>query len=68
MRLYADSTNDLSGASAGGFVALSVTNTGTPGEFMIRFENTSDTTVYPGVLTPLVWTLHAIRVTVTPDG
>jgi hypothetical protein len=56
VRLYDDSANDLAGSMAGGFVAVTVTNT-TGTTFQVDITNTSDTTVYPGLLTPVAYGL-----------
>ncbi|MEX1361999.1 MAG: spondin domain-containing protein [Nannocystaceae bacterium] len=56
VRRYVDVTNDLAGDDAGGFVSVAVSEGG--GDYTITITNTSDTTVYPGVLTPVLWALH----------
>ncbi|MCB9716220.1 MAG: spondin domain-containing protein [Myxococcales bacterium] len=56
VRRYVDVTNDLSGDSAGGFLTVVVNFAG--GDYTIELINTSDTTVYPGILTPVLWALH----------
>lgn len=58
VRLYRDATNDLAGPNAGGFGEIIVTNTDTSGLFDVTLMNTSDTIVYPGVLTPVAWAIH----------
>ena len=57
VRLYADPTNDLAGPAAGGFVDVSITRQ-SGNTFEVTVTNTSGSTVYPGVITPVVWTLH----------
>ncbi|MEM7133660.1 MAG: spondin domain-containing protein [Chloroflexota bacterium] len=59
VRIYSDSTNDLAGENAGGFAVVDVTNGVTPGTFTIALINTSDSTAYPGLLTPMVWAIHS---------
>ena len=57
VRRYADSTNDLAGTRAGGFVSVGILGNG-DGTFDVSVRNTSDQTAYPGLLSPLVWMLH----------
>lgn len=57
VRLYRDPTNDLAGASAGGFADVSITHTSGE-QFEVTVTNTSDTTVYPGAVTPTLWAVH----------
>ncbi|MBV7338347.1 spondin domain-containing protein, partial [Chloroflexi bacterium TSY] len=59
VRLYNDSTNDLTGPNAGGFGTITVVNGETAGTFDVTLQNTSDQTVYPGVLTPAVYAIHS---------
>lgn len=54
VRLYNDSTNDLIGPNAGGFGMITVVNGETPGTFEVTLQNTSDQTVYPSVLNPVL--------------
>ncbi len=57
VRLYNDHTNDLAGGNLGGFTNLSIVNrSGTT--FDVTLTNTSASTAYPGVLTPLLWAVH----------
>lgn len=56
VRRYSDATNDLGGDNAGGFVTVAVSENG--GDYTIEVINTSDTTLFPGVLTPVLWALH----------
>jgi hypothetical protein len=59
VRLYSDVTNDLAGESVGGFVQVEVATVGDGLDFEITVTNTSDDTVYPGVLTPVLWATHS---------
>ncbi|MEZ4712517.1 MAG: spondin domain-containing protein [Caldilineaceae bacterium] len=76
VRLYSDPTNDLDsdltndrdGDGAGGFGAIVVTNGANSGEFDVTLTNTSDQTVYPGLLTPVAYVVHSGDVQLfTPD-
>jgi hypothetical protein len=66
VRIYSDATNDLDsipgndrdGEAAGGFAEIIVTNGDQPGKFGVTLHNTSDTIVYPGILTPVAWAIH----------
>ncbi|MGB0383855.1 MAG: spondin domain-containing protein, partial [Ardenticatenaceae bacterium] len=57
VRLYADSTNDLAGGNLGGFTNLTITHSGGT-TFDVTLTNASDSTVYPGALTPMLWAVH----------
>lgn len=67
VRLYSDPTNDLDsdptndrdGDGAGGFGEIVVTNAANSGEFNITLTNTSDQTLYPGILTPVAYVVHS---------
>jgi hypothetical protein len=67
VRVYSDATNDLAGPFLGGFVDLMVTNQGGT-TFAITLTNTSDTTAYPGILTPMAWALHDQTVSLFTEG
>lgn len=57
VRHYDDVTNDLMGPGAGGFVHVTITHiSGT--DFEVVVENSSGSTAYPGVLTPVAWAVH----------
>lgn len=58
VRLYGDANNDLAGSQAGGFAHMSITHGPDPMSFIVSVRNTSDATVYPGVLTPVLWVTH----------
>ncbi|MEM7531572.1 MAG: SdrD B-like domain-containing protein [Chloroflexota bacterium] len=63
VRIYSDPTNDLEQSQArvavsGGFADLTIAYGPDPLSFVVTLENTSDTTVYPGVLTPMAWAVH----------
>lgn len=58
VRIYSDATNDLAGENAGGFIDISIAPLSQVDKFLVTIKNTSDTTVYPGVLTPVVWATH----------
>ncbi len=58
IRPYSDSTNDLDGENAGGFLSVTIVNGGAAGEFDVTIENTSDTTAYPGTLSPPLYAVH----------
>jgi hypothetical protein len=69
IRPYSDITNDLSGPSVGGFLSVEIVNGTAAGEFDVTITNTSDTTAYPGTLSPPLWTIHDDTVTLfTPDA
>jgi hypothetical protein len=68
VRRYSDSTNDLAGTGAGGFVAVSITHGTEALSFDIEIENTSDETVYPGALTPALWAAHDGDLALFADG
>jgi hypothetical protein len=55
VRPYADSTNDLSGEMAGGFLDLSVQHGSGDNEFDVTVTNTSDEIAYTGAVTPVLW-------------
>lgn len=57
VRLYADHTNDLAGGNLGGFTNLSIVNSGDM-TFDVTLTNSSASTAYPGILTPLLWAVH----------
>ncbi|MGH2544752.1 MAG: spondin domain-containing protein, partial [Ardenticatenaceae bacterium] len=57
VRVYADPTNDLAASMLGGFTNLTIVHSSDT-TFDLTLTNTSDTTVYPGMLTPLVWAIH----------
>lgn len=67
VRLYADATNDLAGAAAGGFVAVTIVNLG-GGNFEITITNTADTTSFPGKVAPLTWALHDANTSLFETG
>jgi hypothetical protein len=68
LRPYSDITNDLSGPDAGGFLSVTIVNGTALGEFDVTITNTSDTTAYPGVLSPPLWTVHDDTVTLFTPG
>ncbi len=76
VRIYSDATNDLDsipgndrdGEAAGGFAEIIVTNGDQPGKFDVTLHNTSDTMVYPGVLTPVAWAVHSGAVQLLTPG
>ena len=68
VRFYSDATNDLAGENAGGFGTIVVTNGATAGEFNVVLTNTSDQTVYPGILTPVAYAVHARSVQLFEPG
>lgn len=53
---YSDVTNDLAGASAGGWLSVEVSEMG--GDYTLTITNTSDTTAFPGLLSPTAWAVH----------
>lgn len=55
IRLYRDSTNDLSGEMAGGFLEISVEHGDADSDFEVTVTNTSDSIAYTGSLSPLAW-------------
>jgi hypothetical protein len=57
IRLYADSSNDLAGPGLGGFASVSVKGA-EHGEFVVTIENTSQSTRYPGALSPIAFVVH----------
>jgi hypothetical protein len=67
VRRYIDVTNDLAGESLGGFVSVVVENAAA-GAFDVTITNSSDTTAYPGALSPVVWALHDDTVTMFEVG
>ena len=68
VRLYADLTNDLAGPSAGGFLGVEIVQGDTDDEFVVTITNTSETTVYPGLLSPVVWAVHDDTVYLFEEG
>lgn len=69
VRLYADPTNDLAGEAAGGFLSVEIVNgAGQDDAFDVTITNTSDTTVYPGVSTPLVYAIHDDTISMFEEG
>jgi hypothetical protein len=68
VRLYSDATNDLAGANAGGFLAVEIIGGDEDDEFVVRVTNTSGDTVYPGILTPVVWAVHDDTAYLFEDG
>lgn len=59
VRIYQDVGSDLAGDSLGGVITVSITEDDeNAGSFIVRLENTSDTTGYPAVLTPAFYMLH----------
>lgn len=76
VRIYNDATNDLDsipgndrgGEGAGGFAEITVTNGDMPGKFNVTLRNTSNTTVYPGLLTPVAWAIHSNAVQLFTPG
>ena len=76
VRLYSDSTNDLDtdptndrdGEGAGGFASIVVTNGANPGDFNVTLTNSSDQTVYPGILTPVAYAVHSDDVKIFMPG
>jgi hypothetical protein len=56
IRRYNDITNDLSGDNAGGFISIAVSESG--GDYTFTVTNTSGSTAYPGVITPMVYAVH----------
>ncbi len=67
VRLYDDSTNDLAGAMAGGFVDLTITHTSGM-DFQVQVTNTSDGTAYPGVLGPMFHAVHDDTASLFTEG
>jgi hypothetical protein len=63
---YSDVTNDLAGNSAGGLLEVTVAENG--GDYTITITNVSDTTAFPGLLSPTVWALHDDTVTLFDEG
>jgi hypothetical protein len=68
VRLYADLTNDLAGENAGGFLSVTVVQGIEPDEFEVTITNTSDATVYPGLLSSVVWAVHDDTVYLFEEG
>ena len=58
VRLYNDATNDLAGGLAGGFAGMTIEHGTDPLSFVVTLNNTSDTTAYPGILTPVAYAVH----------
>jgi len=58
VRIYGDATNDLAGSSAGGFANLTIVHGDDDTSFMVTLNNTSGSTVYPGLLTPVAYATH----------
>lgn len=58
VRIYSDSTNDLVGENAGGFIHIAIEPLSQANKFLVSIKNTSDDTVYPGILTPVAWATH----------
>lgn len=67
VRRYADATNDLAGGNGGGFTDLSIELVGGT-TFSVTLRNTSDTTPYNGILTPVAWATHDERVSLFEIG
>lgn len=67
VRLYRDATSDLAGEIVGRFTDLTITPV-EGGSFEIRLRNQSEMSAYPGVLTPLFWTLHDASVSLFQVG
>jgi hypothetical protein len=63
---YSDVTNDLAGNSAGGRLEVTVDELG--GDYTITITNVSETTAFPGLLSPTVWALHDDTVTLFDAG
>jgi len=57
VRIYSDATNDLAGDMLGGFADVTITDAG-GGDFTVTVTNTSGTTAFPGILTPVAWATH----------
>jgi len=68
VRLYSDAINDLAGGQAGGFVDMSIVHGAAPMSFVVTLNNTSNNTVYPGLLTPMAWAVHGSGIALFQDG
>jgi len=68
IRPYSDITNDLSGENAGGFLTVTIENAPQAGEFDVTIENTSGATVYPGVLSPVLYAVHDDTISLFTEG
>jgi hypothetical protein len=68
IRLYSDATNDLAGENAGGFLSVEIVRGAEADEFVVTITNTSGETVYPGLLSPVVWAVHDDTVYLFEDG
>ena len=58
VRLYRDTTNDFGGDEFASFADVTVTANGS-GDFVVEVTNTSSASAFPGILTPIVWAIHA---------
>lgn len=68
VRIYNDPTNDLMGEGAGGFVSVEIAAGEAAGSYEITFHNTSDTTAFHGLLTPVLWALHSDELAPFEEG
>lgn len=59
IRRYSDITNDLDAAGLPGFLTVVVEDAAGGGlDYDVTITNTSDTTAFPGVLSPAAWAVH----------
>lgn len=68
IRPYSDDTNDLAGENVGGFLTVTIVNGAVAGEFDVTVENTSGGTVYPGVLSPVLYAVHDDTISLFAEG
>jgi len=62
VRLYSDETNDLAGSLAGGFAAMTIEFGDEPLSFVVTIKNTSDSILYPGILSPVAYVIHTDQI------